>query len=1348
MLAIRMKNERPGADTKPFYAGNRWVTKFVMAWRNLAREEFYGKTVSEDQVAVRFREFTETYRNESQKFISAIVHFSNTGEALKPVTADEVRKAILGRDGNIWPFIVTSSPSSAYSELFAGARLAAVDEAAAQYRIPIIGGNLKREFEKPEELEQLLLEIMDTLTRHKLHPANVDVFIAPSDIHIERFANTLRRLEDENRIPKGLIRVGAQNVAHGTKGAYTGQHATTNQLKAYGVHYVIVGHSEVRRGNEDEPESIRWIETNEEVNVKVLALLQAGLTPVLAVGESADENKDGYGFEVVKEQLLVGLQNVTADQMLESGLVIAYEPVWAIGKKALRVATPAEANEMQRFIRGLILEKYGKDIASKIRIQYGGSMKADNAQGLMLEKNIDGGLIGGAAKQGNTFVPLIAILAEARNYYASAANAKTYADKWDEEVQLEVQQNREKLLSLAPEGLILDVGTGSGRDASWFVSQGRQVIGSDKYEAMLEEARQRHPEVTFIQEPMTSLSAETSSVSAVFSNASVIHLHPDETATAIGEFQRALKDDGILFLRVKKGKNEGPDSLGRYTKEYMENELTEIVTRGGFQVLSVDTRQDSATPTQPARDIVWIDLFAKKSGARLASVDFLAPVQSIRNALKDRYIHGWTVNYRAVLNVKSKAGEIKDDTRLRDIVDDLRFLVLEKGANVNLIGHLGRREEIAGVIKDDRESLKLVADRLQELLGPGIPVKFNAQSVVENGLNLSWSDIRSNQEQFGKPMVNVIENTRFANAEQAKISSPERVEFGRSLASLTGELPGTKKILIFGAFADLNSKGASVEDLPGHVDEVYAGTAMEKEIAEVNRVLSDGVDAVIFSGSKPDKINFLKGLVPALREGGFVLAGSSASYALNGELSALRDEIRGGNAERLVTAVNYERDAESNVVDIDSETIAKYLAKLDTLKTGQTLLLNGTQGYMEKGYTRGNDAILDKVKALAQRGVKIVVIGGDASDYGRKAGLDKLPNVVFFTGAQVPFAMLAGEKLVGLEALKAKAITQNVGARLTITRSVSTDAIEVPVTPSNAVTFIVRVHSETNQTGKLMLGSLLLDYRENADGSLTIQGLDEKERIINPDEWTKTTLESGQSAFQITFSMSDFKQALDVANQTVEEAPISKALNNIKAVGVIDLDGLNPNVKGFDEVVIPLLIEELKLAHKRPWGQNAKFLLKGSEALIQRISSQIPEGQDFIVIKEEDLGTEYAGASHILITTPGKFEKGMRHFFIQSPQEGDIPNFRGALRGSLSLARVDKLEATNKDFSEIRDFVGRLLGHEITNPSEYIQVTENPALIAIEKIRDLYSLPAITRLPLNQIVQGARLAIRMIQQAA
>ncbi|MBI2094538.1 MAG: hypothetical protein HYT89_00005 [Candidatus Omnitrophica bacterium] len=309
-----------------------------------------------------------------------------------------------------------------------------------------------------------------------------------------------------------------------------------------------------------------------------------------------------------------------------------------------------------------------------------------------------------------------------------------------------------------------------------------------------------------------------------------------------------------------------------------------------------------------------------------------------------------------------------------------------------------------------------------------------------------------------------------------------------------------------------------------------------------------------------------------------------------------------------------------------------------------------------------------------------------------------------------------------------------------------------PSNPNEAVTFIVRVHEATKQTGKLMLGSLSLDYQENRNGSLTIRGLGKGARTVNPGQWKKTSFADGQSGFEITFSMPDFKQALDRSNSAVEGASAGKALeeaqNRVKAVVVVDLQGLDPAVRGFDEVVVPLLVEEMGLARRRPWGRKAKFLLKGGEALTQRISSQIPEGQrNAIVTKEEDLGVEYVDAPRVLVTTPGRDEKGMRHFFIQSIQEGDIPNFRGGLKGALFLARVGELKTTNKDFSEVMHLIGRLLGHEITDASEYIQVTENPDLVPAETIRRRYSLPAVTRLPLDRIVQAVHLMIQMIRQS-
>jgi hypothetical protein len=194
-------------------------------------------------------------------------------------------------------------------------------------------------------------------------------------------------------------------------------------------------------------------------------------------------------------------------------------------------------------------------------------------------------------------------------------------------------------------------------------------------------------------------------------------------------------------------------------------------------------------------------------------------------------------------------------------------------------------------------------------------------------------------------------------------------------------------------------------------------------------------------------------------------------------------------------------------------------------------------------------------------------------------------------------------------------------------------------------------------------------------------------------------------------------------------------------------------MRGFDEVIIPLLIREMNLAHKRPWGRNAVFLLKGNKALKDRVLWQIKDflhgPQDFIFSGEEgsQLPSEYAEAKQIVITTPGQtIEPGRRHFYMQSIKEGDIPNFRGSFRASLALGRVDKLETTNPRFLEIKDFIQLLLGYPIEDAGEFIQVLEGK-LQDEERVKS-YALPAITRLPINLILQAARLAIKMAEQAA
>jgi len=288
----------------------------------------------------------------------------------------------------------------------AGPPVTSIIDIETQYRKPIVGGNLKREFKKGD-VERLLGEIVGELKSNNIDSRKVDVFLAPAELDVGRFARALKEKEAKGEIPPGLIKLGAQNVSHRDElGAFTGQLATAQQLKEYGVQYVIVGHSEARRGSEKDTYEVRYRETNPVINTKIHTLINAGLTPVLAFGETNDERSKGKKFDVVREQVLGSLEGVTAEQILSSGLVLAYEPVWAIGSG--QAAEKEKVNTMHRFVRnGLIREKYGPEVAAKIRIQYGGSVKPSNVAEFVNEPNVDGGLIGGAAKKGENFVPIM-----------------------------------------------------------------------------------------------------------------------------------------------------------------------------------------------------------------------------------------------------------------------------------------------------------------------------------------------------------------------------------------------------------------------------------------------------------------------------------------------------------------------------------------------------------------------------------------------------------------------------------------------------------------------------------------------------------------------------------------------------------------------------------------------------------------------------------------------------------------------------------------------------------------------------------------------------------------------------
>jgi triosephosphate isomerase len=188
------------------------------------------------------------------------------------------------------------------------------------------------------------------------------------------------------------IRLGAQNVYWEEKGAFTGEIAP-GMLAALSVSYVIVGHSERRE---------LFGDTNEDVNRKVKAVLAAGMTPILCCGETEEEREAGVTEVKVGSQVRAGLDGLTADQI--AGLVVAYEPIWAIGTG--RTASDDDAGAMATFVRETIADIAG-DAAESTRILYGGSMNPGNVAGLMAKKDIDGGLVGGASLDPDTFASVV-----------------------------------------------------------------------------------------------------------------------------------------------------------------------------------------------------------------------------------------------------------------------------------------------------------------------------------------------------------------------------------------------------------------------------------------------------------------------------------------------------------------------------------------------------------------------------------------------------------------------------------------------------------------------------------------------------------------------------------------------------------------------------------------------------------------------------------------------------------------------------------------------------------------------------------------------------------------------------
>lgn len=212
----------------------------------------------------------------------------------------------------------------------------------------------------------------------------VDVAVCPPSVYLHDVGATLRG---------SSLQLGAQNVHAAAEGAYTGE-VSCGMLKDLGCRYAIIGHSERRT---------LFGETDAIVNEKLKGVLKAGLIPILCIGETLEEREAGRTADVVRTQCEGSLAGISGEEMVKT--VLAYEPVWAIGTG--KTATPAQAEEVHAGIRELLTKLFSAEVAEQVVIQYGGSVKADNALELLSQPNIDGALVGGASLKSDSFLAIV-----------------------------------------------------------------------------------------------------------------------------------------------------------------------------------------------------------------------------------------------------------------------------------------------------------------------------------------------------------------------------------------------------------------------------------------------------------------------------------------------------------------------------------------------------------------------------------------------------------------------------------------------------------------------------------------------------------------------------------------------------------------------------------------------------------------------------------------------------------------------------------------------------------------------------------------------------------------------------
>lgn len=246
-------------------------------------------------------------------------------------------------------------------------------------RRTIIAGNWKM-FKTLKEGE----ELVNSLKRDLYKIEGLDIVVCPPFTLLAYLADML---------VSSNIDLGGQDCYWQDEGAFTGE-VSCKMVKDTGAKYVIIGHSERRQF---------FGETNEAVNKKTKAALKNALLPIICVGESLEEREKGKTFDVIDGHIKNGLKDITEEELLN--IVVAYEPVWAIGTG--KTATSAQAQEVHKFIRDLLAKLYSKDTASQVRIQYGGSVKPENIAELMQQPDVDGALVGGASLKAESFSEII-----------------------------------------------------------------------------------------------------------------------------------------------------------------------------------------------------------------------------------------------------------------------------------------------------------------------------------------------------------------------------------------------------------------------------------------------------------------------------------------------------------------------------------------------------------------------------------------------------------------------------------------------------------------------------------------------------------------------------------------------------------------------------------------------------------------------------------------------------------------------------------------------------------------------------------------------------------------------------